>query len=536
MSIQSNTASPLLLLILDGWGIQKTTHGNAIAQAHTPNWDTLWQTTQTTQVFPQLLQASGVAIGLPPLQVGNSEIGHLTLGAGKTLTPIRVTIDTAIEENTLTINPKWQAIVTHLQQHKQATLHLVGLLSDGGVHSHLAHLAELLGMAKDANLHQVRVHAITDGRDVPPFSVQDYLYDVEGALLDLNYPQISTVVGRFFALDRDNRWHRTQQAFNALVYGDGKREFLSTQAIKHALEDNISEEFLPPAITELTYEGLAPNDVVLFWHFREDRLRQLAEALVNPKFPHFERPANILNSVKVASLVNIGGSEPWANNISVLFPQEAITPTLGEVVSNANKSQLRIAETEKYPHVTYFFNGGREAPFAGESRLLVASPKTVETYDLQPEMSLPTVTQQLIKALEAKETDLIVANFANPDMVGHTGNLEAAILACKAVDTALGQVLTACQATGTNLVITADHGNVEAMLTNNDAPNTAHALSPVPFIWQPFGMVATQPTQPMHTLADVAPFILQALGIPVPPSMVGSMVGSPANATTATSP
>jgi 2,3-bisphosphoglycerate-independent phosphoglycerate mutase len=512
----SDFCTPLLLLILDGWGIANTPHGNAIAKAHTPQWDFLWQQAQTQ---PQgcLLQASGKAIGLPANQVGNSEIGHLTLGAGRTLHPIRVQIDEAIEANAIAENAVWQDIAAHLKQHKQATLHLVGLLSDGGVHSHLAHLAELLGLAKDEGLHNVRVHAIADGRDVPPFSVQNYLYDVEGALLDLDFPQISTVIGRFFAMDRDNRWHRTEQAFRALVLGEGKREFISTQAAKHVLEEDTSEEFIPPAITEIGYEGFAPNDVVFFWHFREDRLRQLAEALTNPQFADFDT-TGLPRGLKVASLIGLGNSQ-GSQNIAVLFPQEPIKQTLGEVVATAGIRQLRVAETEKYPHVTYFFNGGAEHPFQGEERQLIPSPRHVETYDLKPEMALPKVTQQLVNALKSKHYGLIVANFANADMVGHTGNLPAAIAACEAVDSALEQVIQACKASGTNLLITADHGNVEAMLTSNDAPNTAHALSPVPFIWVPADARVEAPTQRVETLADVAPFVLKVMGLPVPKCM-----------------
>ena len=509
--------NPVLLLILDGWGITNTTHGNAIAQATTPYWDFLWQQAQQQ---PQgcLLQASGTAIGLPPNQVGNSEIGHLTLGAGRTLNPIRVQIDKAIETNRLTTNPVWQNLVTHLKQHPQATLHLVGLLSDGGVHSHVAHLAELLGLAKDESLHNVRVHAFTDGRDVPPFSVQDYLYDVEGALLDLDYPQISTVTGRFFAMDRDNRWHRTEEAFRALVFAEGKREFLSTQAVKHVLEEGISEEFVPPAITEIGYEGFAPNDVVLFWHFREDRLRQLADALTNPQFAEFD-VSGLPHGLKVASLVALGKAN-GAETIQVLFPQEPIQQTLGEVVATAGIRQLRLAETEKYPHVTYFFNGGAENPFQGEDRQMIPSPRTVETYDLKPAMSLPEVTHQLVNALQGKHYGLIVANFANADMVGHTGNLPAAIAACEAIDRALEQVVQACKDSGTQLIITADHGNVEAMLTSHDAPNTAHALNPVPFIWVPADTLTQAPKQPLKTLANVAPFVLQVMGLPVPAVML----------------
>lgn len=511
--------NPLVLLILDGWGIANTAHGNAIAQAHTPQWDFLWQQAQNQ---PQgcLLQASGKAIGLPANQVGNSEIGHLTLGAGRTLHPIRVKIDEAIEANAIAKNAVWQGLVEHLKKHKQATLHLVGLLSDGGVHSHLAHLAELLGLAKDEGLNNVRVHALTDGRDVPPFSVQDYLYDVEGALLDLDFPQISTVIGRFFAMDRDNRWHRTEQAFRALAFAEGKREFISTQAAKHVLEEAISEEFIPPAITEIGYEGFAPNDVVLFWHFREDRLRQLAEALTNPQFGEFE-VSGLPHGLKVASLVALGTGD-WTEKIEVLFSQEPIQQTLGEVVAKAGVRQLRLAETEKYPHVTYFFNGGAEQPFQGEDRQLIPSPRHVETYDLKPEMSLPEVTHQLVTALQGKQYGLLVANFANADMVGHTGNLPAAIAACEAVDSALEQVVQACKVSGTHLLITADHGNVEAMLTSNDAPNTAHELSPVPFIWLPANEVTEAPIQRVETLADVTPFILQVMGLPVPEAMLQS--------------
>jgi 2,3-bisphosphoglycerate-independent phosphoglycerate mutase len=521
VSISSHSTSfynPLLLLILDGWGIAKNPHGNAIAQAHTPQWDFLWQQAQHQ---PQgcLLQASGKAVSLPANQVGNSEIGHLTLGAGRTSQPVRVDIDDTIQANTLTENTVWQSLVAHLKQHKQATIHFVGLLSDGGVHSHLAHLAELLGLAKDEGLQKVRVHALTDGRDVPPFSVQDYLYDVEGALLDLDYPQISTVMGRFFAMDRDNRWHRTEQAFRALAFAQGKRELMSTQAVKHVLAEGISEELIPPAITEIEYEGLAPNDVVFFWHFREDRLRQLAEALTNPQFAEFN-VSGLPQGLKVASFVPIG-SGAWSEQISVLFPKKPIEQTLGQLVAQAGLKQLRLAETEKYPHVTAFFNGGIERPFLGEERLLIPSLRHVETYDLQPEMALPAVVNHLVKALEGKRYGLIVANFANADMVGHTGNFPATVAACEAVDSALEQVVQACKQSGTHLLITADHGNAEAMLTGSDAPNTAHALSPVPFIWLPADGNATQaPLTQVETLADVAPFILKVMGLPIPTDMI----------------
>jgi 2,3-bisphosphoglycerate-independent phosphoglycerate mutase len=511
-------SNPLLLLILDGWGIANTHHGNAIAQAHTPQWDFLWKHAQATQPQGCLLKASGKAVGLPANQVGNSEIGHLTLGAGRTLVPVRVQIDNAIEANAIAENAVWQNIVAHLKQHKQATLHFVGLLSDGGVHSHLAHLAELLGLAKDEGLHNVRVHAFTDGRDVPPFSVQDYLYDVEGALLDLDYPQISTVIGRFYGMDRDNRWHRTEQAFRALVFGQGKREFISTQAAKHVLEEALSEEFIPPAITEIGYEGFGANDVVFFWHFRGDRLRQLAEALTNPALTEFDT-SGLPHGLKIASFIGLGNTE-GSKKIAVLFPQEPLKKTLGEVVATAGIRQLRLAETEKYPHVTYFFNGGAEHPVMGEDRQLIPSPKTVETYDLKPEMALPEVTHQLVTVLKGKQYGLLVANFANADMVGHTGNFPATIAACEAIDSALERVVQACQASGTHLIITADHGNAEAMLTSNDAPNTAHALSPVPFVWLPANETVEAPKKPLETLADVAPFILTVMGLPIPSAML----------------
>jgi 2,3-bisphosphoglycerate-independent phosphoglycerate mutase len=492
------------LLILDGWGLSSSNVHNAIALAHTPNWDKLLQD------FPSsTLVAHGEAVGMPKGVVGNSEVGHLTLGTGKAWPHPRVQLDALIESGTLAEHPTWLNAVAHVKKNR-STLHLISLLSTGGVHSHLSHLAEFLGIAKDAGLKEdhVKVHGIADGRDMPPYTAFSLVEDVEGALYDLDFPQMATLSGRFYAMDRDKRWPRTERAFNAIVHAQGTRQFLATQAVKFAVAEDLSEEFLPPSVTDLTYEGINTGDAVIFLNFRPDRMTQLMEAFAEEDFPHFDRGV-MPNQLYVASVVDYGSSTP----VPVFIPKTQTTDTLAHTIANAGLKQFHVAESEKYPHVTYFFNGGQETPLLGEDRRLIPSRRDVETYDQAPAMSVYDVSKALIEAFHAKEHAFFVANFANVDMVAHTGKEAATIEAVEHVDKALGLIVDAAQMSGVSLLITADHGNGESMKTSDGLPNTAHTLNPVPVVFVPQGELTAGliELKDAKTLADVRGFVERLL-------------------------
>lgn len=497
--------SPTALIILDGWGISEFKSHNAIHLAETPHFDALWEANPHTSLL-----AHGASVGMPEGVVGNSEVGHLALGAGRIIPHARVALDEAIASETLGTHPAWIKLVNHVKTNR-STLHLVTLLSTGGVHADLTHLTAFLNLSYEAGVHQsLKVHGISDGRDMPTYTAMGVVEDVEGALYDLEAPQMATLSGRFYAMDRDKRWQRTEEAFQTMMHAKGKRQFMATQAVKFALADEISDEFIRPTVCDLTYEGMEDGDAVLFLNFRPDRMTQLMEAFASPEFTAFDRGAMPKN-LHLVSLVDYGAFPA----VDVFFPKVALSDTLPHTISKAGLRQFRIAETEKYPHVTYFFNGGQETPLAGEERCLIPSRRDVQTYDEAPAMSVYEVARSLIQAFERKAHDFYVANLANIDMVGHTGNESATIEAVQHVDTALGLIAQAAKLAGITLIITADHGNGESMKTSDDLPNTAHTLNPVPFI-----VVANEGSalgdvqlDDIHCLTDVRSLVELSLGV-----------------------
>jgi len=500
---------PVCLLVLDGWGMSKASENNAIALADTPTMDRLFRDYPHTQ-----LAAHGLAVGMPKDVIGNSEVGHMTLGAGRPVEHARVKMDALIENGELETHPVWEATIAHVKKHK-STLHLAGLFSTGGVHSHLSHLAELLGLAKDAGLNDVRVHAFTDGRDMAPYTAMGMVEDVDGALYDLDYPQIATLTGRYYAMDRDERWDRTQHAFDAMVHAKGKRQFLATQAVKFSLADDISDEFIPASVTDLHYNGMENGDAVLFFNFRPDRMKQLAAAFADPAFEGFDR-GQLPNNLNIASLVDYGNLPA----VDVFFPRETVTNTLGEYFANAGLKQFRVAETEKYAHVTYFFNGGQDAPLAGEERCVIPSRRDVDTYDLAPAMRVYDVTKALIEAMASGNYQFLLCNLSNVDMVGHTGKLDATVKAVEHVDEAVDLIVKAAKDQGVHLLITADHGNGERMAYPDGTPDTAHTTNPVPLLYIPVDSTNQDTEALQHklddldSLADIAGFIKSLSPVP----------------------
>lgn len=499
---------PVVLIIRDGWGIepggleQASRIGDAPLLANTPVHDHLDSTAPMSR-----LSASGEDVGLPEGQMGNSEVGHLNLGAGRIVYQDLTRIDKCIREDKLAEIP---ALQTAFSQAKNSTLHFVGLVSDGGVHSHLNHVTALVDYAAAAGVERIAIHAITDGRDTSPTSGVGYLQQLETAIQ--GKAQIATVVGRYYAMDRDCRWERTQLAWDALVHGKGEVQTSSAaEALKQAYLADQTDEFIKPMVFSGAADStIQDGDVVLFFNFRSDRGRQLSRAFLEQDFTEFERGA----APQVCYLTMTQYDATY--DCPVLFEPVTLKNTLGEVVSQAGLTQLRIAETEKYPHVSYFFNGGNEVPFPKELRETIASPK-VATYDLQPEMSCPEVTATLLSKLA--EVDLVIVNFANPDMVGHTGDLQAAIRACEVVDTAVGQVMEATKALGGSLLITADHGNCEQMKEENGKPHTAHTTNLVQ-CWY-VGPDQEDVTLQDGILADIAPTLLAMLEVAKPEEMSG---------------
>jgi 2,3-bisphosphoglycerate-independent phosphoglycerate mutase len=499
---------PLVLCILDGWGERPRRDDNAIEIARAPNWHRLMAR------WPHAhLQASEHYVGLPDGQMGNSEVGHTNLGAGRLVMQDLVRIDDAVASGTLAEVPALRDFITSLKQSGGAA-HLIGLLSPGGVHSHQDQIAALCRILAGAGL-PVAVHALLDGRDTPPKSALGYLEKFAAGTAGLAGLRVATVGGRYFAMDRDKRWDRVEKAWRVLVDADGERAADPQAAVAAAYERGETDEFVTPtAIAD--YAGMRDGDGVLFANFRADRIREIAAALLDPDFAGFAR-ARRVHFAAAAGLVEY--STELNRFLATLFPPEDLGDTFGEVVSKAGLTQLRIAETEKYAHVTFFFNGGREMVFPGEERILVPSPK-VATYDLKPEMSAPEVTDKVVASIEAGRFDVIVLNYANTDMVGHTGRLDAAIKAVETVDRCLGRLAAAVEKAGGTLVITADHGNAEMMRDpETGEPHTAHTLNPVPFLVvnPPFALARIENGR----LADVAPTLLQLLGIDQPKAMTG---------------
>lgn len=500
----TKTPRPVMLVVLDGWGWREETADNAVRLARTPNFSRLWETCPHT-----LLRASGTDVGLPKGQMGNSEVGHLNLGAGRIVLQDLPRIDAAIADGSLARNPVLLALIEALRRSGGAC-HLLGLLSPGGVHSHQDHALALARLLAQAGV-PVRIHAFTDGRDTPPRAGLDYMRAFLEALP--SGVEVATVSGRYYAMDRDRRWDRVKRAYAAVAEADAPQFPTPLAVIEAAYAENLGDEFIPPGVVG-PYRGMQNGDGLLCFNFRADRVRELLGALLDPAFNGFSRARN-LQFAAAAGMTFY--SDELAPYLGVLFPQQSMAHILGEEVSSAGKRQLRIAETEKYAHVTYFFNGGQETPFPGEDRILVPSPK-VATYDLQPEMSAPEVTRRVVAAIAADTYDFIVLNYANPDMVGHTGSLSAAIRAVEAVDNGLGHVVQALAEKNGVMFLTADHGNCELMRDpETGGPHTAHTTNPVPAIL--YGMPGAH-LRPGR-LADVAPTLLSIMGLPKPEEMTG---------------
>ncbi len=506
---------PVVLVILDGWGLRAETEGNAVALADTPTFDALMQGRPNAT-----LTAHGNAVGLPEGQMGNSEVGHTNIGAGRVVWMDLPRIDRAIGDGSFDSNETLRDFIAAVKQ-AGGTAHLAGLVSPGGVHSHQRHIAHAARVIAAEGV-PVRLHCFTDGRDTPPKAAPDYLAELEREVGDA--AEIATVIGRFYAMDRDNRWDRVGAAYACMTRGEGASAASAQEAVKAAHEAGDTDEFVPPCAIA-GYEGMKDGDGLLFLNFRADRAREILSALAAPDFDAFDAGPRPKFSA-VAGMVEY--SSAHAKFMTALFPPEEIVNTLGQWVSRHGKRQMRLAETEKYPHVTFFLNGGEETPDDGEARHMAPSP-LIRTYDLQPEMAEPEVTHRLVEAIRSGRHDLIVVNFANPDMVGHTGDLNAAIAACEAVDRGLGKALKALEAAGGAMIVTADHGNCETMIDpETGGPHTAHTLNPVPVI-----LVGGPPNTRLRdggALGDLAPTLLELMALPQPGEMTGRSLLIRANA------
>ena len=500
---------PVVLMILDGWGIGQQTEGNAIARSNTENMDRLLAGCGHSQ-----LNCSGEYVGLPEGQQGNSEVGHLNLGAGRVVYQELTRINKAVREHTLQDNAAFQQVMAYCQQQNKP-LHLMGLVSPGGVHSHSSHLYGLLEMAAAKGLQDVYVHCFLDGRDVGPSTGLGFVQELEEKLQQLGVGKIATVSGRYYAMDRDNRWERVEKAYRAMTDGTGQTAASAVEAVQQSYDKGETDEFVLPTVVQ-TVAGtpvatVGAGDGIIFFNFRGDRAREITKAFVNRDFTGFARQYLGVHFVAMTQYED-------GLDVTVAFPPQDLQNTLGQVLAAHGVKQFRVAETEKYAHVTFFFNGGVEEPNPLEDRLLVPSPK-VATYDLQPEMSAIAVKEHLLQAIESGDYPFILVNFANTDMVGHTGIMEAAQKAVETVDRCVGEVAAAVQKAGGVLLITADHGNAEQMVDPvKGTPHTAHTANPVPFI-----AVTPQPCQVKDgSLQDVAPTVLKLLGIGVPPEMTGN--------------
>ena len=501
---------PVMLMILDGFGIAEKSEGNAVALANKPNFDRLVKEYPNTQ-----LQASGMAVGLPEGQMGNSAVGHLNIGAGRIVYQELTRITKAIEDGDFFEN---EALMKAMKNAKEnnASLHLMGLLSDGGVHSHIEHLKGLLEFAKKEGLQKVYVHAFMDGRDVPPSSGKDFIIKAEEMMKEVGVGQIATVSGRYYAMDRDNRWERVQLAYNAIVLGEGEKASSAVEAIDNSYHDEKTDEFVLPCVIEEDGHPTATiknGDSVVFFNFRPDRARELTRAINDKEFAGFNRETLDLTFVTMTQY------DKTLERVNIAFKPQTLVNTLGEYVSSKGLEQLRIAETEKYAHVTFFFNGGVEKENPGEERKVIPSPK-VATYDLKPEMSAYEVTDELLNRLDQDKYDMIILNFANPDMVGHTGVVQAAVKAIEAVDECLGKIVDKVLEKDGTVFITADHGNAETEIDfSTGNPFTAHTTNPVPFVWVSNNIDGR--TLKSGKLADIAPTMLNVMNLEVPEEMTG---------------
>jgi 2,3-bisphosphoglycerate-independent phosphoglycerate mutase len=497
------TVPSLALVILDGWGLAEPGPGNAISLARTPVFDRLWAEFPHTQ-----LSAQGPDVGLPEGQMGNSEVGHLNLGAGAIVKQDLVRINDAIADGGFFENEALLAACERARQSPRGRLHLLGLVSDGGVHSGWEHIEAVIELATQEGVPDVVFHAFTDGRDTLPHGGRGYLAELERWLKQAG--RVATVSGRYYAMDRDTRWERTKLAYDAIVHAEGLRTASSAEAIETAYERGETDEFVKPTVIG-EYDGVASGDVAIFINFRPDRARQLTRALAEPGFEEFPRSGGSLLELTTMTEYRKGWSYP------VAFPEARPQTTLAEVVAAAGGRQLHVAETEKYAHVTYFFNGGREQELGGEERCLVDSPRDVPTYDHKPEMSARAAADAFVSHWGEGEQRFGIINFANPDMVGHTGVIPAAVAAVEAVDACLGDVVAAVRRAGGACIVTADHGNCDHMLEPDGSPNTAHSLNPVPLVVTREGLALRDG----GILADVAPTALELLGIAQPAAMTG---------------
>jgi len=500
----------VILVIMDGWGIGQVEKADAIRAARTPFVDALYQRYPHTT-----LTTCGEAVGLPDGQMGNSEVGHLNLGAGRIVYQELQRINVAIREGEMARNPELLAAIDYAKA-KGRPLHLMGLVSDGGVHSHTNHLKALVDICRDQGLSEVYIHAFTDGRDTDPRGGLDYVRDLE-AHLQGSVGTIATVSGRYYAMDRDNRWERVQKAWDVLVNAKGETAGSATEAISASYARGVTDEFILPTVILRNGQPLArlqEGDAVLCFNFRTDRCREITRALTQTEFPTYGMHPL---SLYYATMTEYDAT---FENVKVLFRNDNLNRTLGEVISEAGRSQIRIAETEKYPHVTFFFSGGRETPFEGERRIMVPSPK-VATYDLQPEMSALPITDAIVAELQQESADFICLNYANADMVGHTGVWEAVVSAVETVDTCVGRVVTTALEHGYTVFLTADHGNSDFMINEAGSPNTAHTTNPVPLF-----IISNHWNGPIRPgkLGDMAPTILHFMELPVPAEMSGDVL------------
>lgn len=502
---------PLVLIIMDGFGINPETKGNAITFAKTPNLDKYFAEYPTTQIG-----ASGMDVGLPDGQMGNSEVGHTNIGAGRVVYQELTRITKSIQDGDFFKNETLVAAMQNCKS-KGSALHLLGLVSNGGVHSHNAHLYALLQMAKDFGLTRVFVHALLDGRDVPPTSGAGYLKELQDKITAIGVGKIATVAGRYYGMDRDTQWGRVEKAYNAMVCGEGIQADDPIAAVEKSYQTidaegkNITDEFVVPTVCAQD-AAVSDGDSVIFFNFRPDRAREITRAFVDPDFTGFTRK----NGLKQLFYVCMTEYDATMPNVHVAFAPKTLTMTMGETLSKNGKTQLRIAETTKYAHVTFFFNGGEEVMFEGEDRILVPTPD-VATFDLQPEMSAYPVCEKVCAAIESGKYDVVILNFANCDMVGHTGIFDAAVKAVETVDTCVGRVVDSTLKMGGSAIITADHGNADQMSEPDGSPFTAHTTNPVPFCVIGYDCRLKEGGR----LCDISPTMLQMLGIPQPPEMDG---------------
>lgn len=494
-----------MLMILDGVGLSDRIDGNAFLQAKTPNLDRLMANYPTSR-----LAASGMAVGLPDGQMGNSEVGHMNIGAGRIIFQDFTRIANSIADGSFFENAALIAAMNNAKE-KQSALHVMGMLSDGGVHSHQDHLYAILKMVKQLEVPEVYIHTFTDGRDTAPASAKGYIESLENKISEIGIGKIVTISGRYYAMDRDNRWDRVELAYEAIINANGKKSGSAASVISDSYQSEITDEFILPSVIG-DYSGVQDNDSIIFFNFRLDRAREITRAIVDTDFNGFTRTRRLNNIF----FVNMTECDATISNVEVAFNPQDVSNTFGEYIANHDYSQLRIAETEKYAHVTFYVSGGQEIPFSNEDRILIPSPK-VETYDLQPEMSAYELTDETIKAIESEKHDVIIMNFANGDMVGHTGKINKVIEAVEALDTCVGRIADKMISIGGELVIIADHGNCEYMLDENNEVVTSHSVFDVPCI-----VVSDRVSKVVSgKLCDVAPTMLSLMGESIPNEMTG---------------